>query len=221
MFERFDDSGRRVVVLAQEQARLLEHGYIGTEHLLLGILAYDGPLTDALEQRGASHEAVRDRVEEILGPSAGTPPGYIPFTPRAKEVLELSLREAMRLGHRPIGPAHLLLGLLREGQGVGCQALVALGADVRQLRAVAEEVASQHLDPDDEETTPTPGEISLADARAALHVFEERFGDATSLTFLRVRDPGHVRVIVRRPGADDLELWSVVNRGNGWEIEET
>src|SRR3712207_808519 len=146
MFERFDHTGRRVVVLAQEQARLLGHNYIGTEHLLLGVVASGGPLADALEEHGVTLASVSYYVEEIVGPVAGPATGHIPFTPRAKEVLELSLREALRLGHRPIGAPHVLLGLLREGQGVACQALAMLGADLRRLQRVAERVAGDRIE---------------------------------------------------------------------------
>jgi ATP-dependent Clp protease ATP-binding subunit ClpC len=142
VFERFG-GGRRVVVLAEEQARLLEHGYVGTEHLLLGVIAAGGPVSDALVRRGAALEAVQDEVVAIVGVVEGRPRGRIPFTPRAKSVLELSLREALRLGQRSIGSAHVLLGLLREGQGIACQALVLLDVDLGQLRDEAEEIATQ------------------------------------------------------------------------------
>ncbi|XVV15336.1 ATP-dependent Clp protease ATP-binding subunit [Actinoplanes sp. CA-131856] len=128
MFERFTDRARRVVVLAQEEARALDHDYIGTEHLLLGIVHED---STAL---GFSVESARRQVEEIIGRGGAAPGGHIPFTPGAKKVLELSLREALQLGHDHIGPEHLLLGLLREGEGVAMQVLVRLGADVQQVR---------------------------------------------------------------------------------------
>ncbi|XVU28132.1 ATP-dependent Clp protease ATP-binding subunit [Actinoplanes sp. CA-054009] len=133
MFERFTDSARRVVVLAQEEARALDHDYVGTEHLLLGLIR------EGTAAPGVSVESARQRVEEIIGRGPRTPDGHIPFTPRAKKVLELSLREALRLGHDHIGPEHLLLGLLREGEGVASQVLVRLGADVQQLRLSAYE----------------------------------------------------------------------------------
>src|SRR6266700_4023704 len=118
MFERFTDRARRVVVLAQEEARMLNHNYIGTEHVLLGI----------------SKEAVRKQVEEIIGQGQQAPSGHIPFTPRAKNVLELSLREALQLGHNYIGTEHILLGLIRDGEGVAAQVLVKLGADLNRVR---------------------------------------------------------------------------------------
>src|SRR5947207_9407082 len=119
MFERFTERARRVVVLAQEEARALNHNYIGTEHILLG-LVYDGEgvAAEALESLGISLEAVRLQVEEIIGRGASASTGHIPFTPRAKKVLELSLREALQLGHDYIGTEHILLGLIREGEGV-------------------------------------------------------------------------------------------------------
>jgi ATP-dependent Clp protease ATP-binding subunit ClpC len=133
MFERFTDRARRVVVLAQEEARLLNHNYIGTEHLLLG-LAHGGVAAKALESLGISLEAVRAQVEEIIGQGQRAPTGHIPFTPRAKKVLELSLREALQLGHNYIGTEHILLGLIREGEGVAAQVLVKLGGDLSRVR---------------------------------------------------------------------------------------
>jgi ATP-dependent Clp protease ATP-binding subunit ClpC len=135
MFERFTDEARRVVVLAQEEARLLYHNYIGTEHLLLG-LAHEGQgvAARALESLGISLEAVRVQVEEIIGQGQSAPTGHIPFTPRAKKVFELSLREALQLGHNYIGTEHVLLGLVREGEGVAAQVLVKLGAGLPRVR---------------------------------------------------------------------------------------
>jgi ATP-dependent Clp protease ATP-binding subunit ClpC len=136
MFERFTDRARRVVVLAQEEARALGHGYIGTEHILLGILREsDGVGARALESLGITLTAVRQEVEQMIG--QGDPselPSHIPFTPRAKKVLELSLREALQLGHNYIGTEHILLGLIREGEGVAAQVLVKLGADLNRTR---------------------------------------------------------------------------------------
>ena len=134
MFERFSDEARRAVVLAQQEARRLNHDYIGTEHILLGLL-HDGEnvAAQALQGRGITLEAVRQQVEEIIGRGTGHS-GQIPFTPRAKRVLELSLREAIHFHHDYIGPEHLLLGLLREGEGVAVQAIVRLGTDLNRLR---------------------------------------------------------------------------------------
>ncbi len=135
MFERFTDRARRVVVLAQEEARLLNHNYIGTEHILLGLIHEgEGVAAKSLESLGISLEAVRAQVEEIIGQGGNSPSGHIPFTPRAKKVLELSLREALQLGHNYIGTEHILLGLIREGEGVAAQVLVKLGADLSRVR---------------------------------------------------------------------------------------
>ena len=135
MFERFTDRARRVVVLAQEEARMLNHNYIGTEHILLGLIHEgEGVAAKALESLGVSQEAVRRQVEEIIGQGERAPSGHIPFTPRAKKVLELALREALQLGHNYIGTEHILLGLIREGEGVAAQVLVKLGADLNRVR---------------------------------------------------------------------------------------
>jgi len=135
VFERFTDRARRVVVLAQEEARLLNHNYIGTEHILLGLIHEgEGVAAKALESLGISLEAVRSQVEEIIGQGGSSPSGHIPFTPRAKKVLELSLREALQLGHNYIGTEHILLGLIREGEGVAAHVLVKLGADLSRVR---------------------------------------------------------------------------------------
>jgi len=135
MFERFTDRARRVVVLAQEEARMLNHNYIGTEHILLGLIHEgEGVAAKGLESLGISLEAVRSQVEEIIGQGQQAPSGHIPFTPRAKKVLELSLREALQLGHNYIGTEHILLGLIREGEGVAAQVLVKLGADLNRVR---------------------------------------------------------------------------------------
>jgi ATP-dependent Clp protease ATP-binding subunit ClpC len=135
MFERFTDRARRVVVLAQEEARMLNHNYIGTEHILLGLIHEgEGVAAKALESLGISLEGVREQVEDIIGQGQTAPAGHIPFTPRAKKVLELSLREALQLGHNYIGTEHILLGLIREGEGVAAQVLQKLGADLNKVR---------------------------------------------------------------------------------------
>ncbi|MGJ9403274.1 ATP-dependent Clp protease ATP-binding subunit [Arthrobacter sp. KK5.5] len=135
MFERFTDRARRVVVLAQEEARMLNHNYIGTEHILLGLIHEgEGVAAKALESLNISLGAVREQVQEIIGQGQQAPSGHIPFTPRAKKVLELSLREALQLGHNYIGTEHILLGLIREGEGVAAQVLVKLGADLNRVR---------------------------------------------------------------------------------------
>jgi ATP-dependent Clp protease ATP-binding subunit ClpC len=135
LFERFTDRARRVVVLAQEEARLLNHNYIGTEHILLGLIHEgEGVAARALESMDINLESVRSQVVEIIGQGSQAPSGHIPFTPRAKKVLELSLREALQLGHNYIGTEHILLGLIREGEGVAAQVLVKLGAELTKVR---------------------------------------------------------------------------------------
>ena len=135
MFERFTDSARRVVVLAQEEARLLNHHYIGTEHILLGLVHQDeGVAARALRSLGIRLDPVRSQVLKTVGKGRRSPSGHISFTPRAKKVLELSLREALHLGHNYIGTEHILLGLIREGGGVAAQVLEKLGADLPEIR---------------------------------------------------------------------------------------
>ncbi len=148
LFERFTDRARRVVVLAQEEARLLNHSYIGTEHILLGLIHEgEGVAAKALESLSISLESVRAQVEEIIGQGGSSPSGHIPFTPRAKKVLELSLREALQLGHNYIGTEHILLGLLREGEGVATQVLVKLGADLGKVRQQVIQLLSGYQGP--------------------------------------------------------------------------
>jgi ATP-dependent Clp protease ATP-binding subunit ClpC len=147
MFEKFTERARRVVVLAQEEARMLNHDYIGTEHILLGLIHEgEGAAAKALNGIGISLEQVRQQVEEIIGSGRISPSGQIPFTPRAKKVLELSYREALHLRHSYIGTEHILLGLLREGDGVAAQVLVKLGADLDRVRqqVIALLSAGQH-----------------------------------------------------------------------------
>jgi hypothetical protein len=135
MFERFTDRARRVVVLAQEEARMLDHNYIGTEHVLLGIIHEgESSAARALESLGVTLQPARQQVEQIIGRGKHPPSGHVPFTPRCKKVLELSLREALQLGDNYIGPEHILLGLLREGDGVAVQMLVRMGADLNNVR---------------------------------------------------------------------------------------
>ncbi|WP_286688723.1 Clp protease N-terminal domain-containing protein, partial [Corynebacterium sp. S5S1] len=135
MFERFTDRARRVIVLAQEEARMLNHNYIGTEHILLGLIHEgEGVAAKALESMDISLDDVRNEVEEIIGQGSQPHSGHIPFTPRAKKVLELSLREGLQMGHKYIGTEFLLLGLIREGEGVAAQVLTKLGADLPRVR---------------------------------------------------------------------------------------
>ncbi|MCW2699708.1 MAG: ATP-dependent Clp protease ATP-binding subunit, partial [Blastococcus sp.] len=144
MFERFTDRARRVVVLAQEEARMLNHNYIGTEHILLGLIHEgEGVAAKALESLGISLEGVRQQVEEIIGQGQQAPSGHIPFTPRAKKVLELSLREALQLGHNYIGTEHILLGLIHEGEGVAAKALESLGISLDAVREQVQEIIGQ------------------------------------------------------------------------------
>ncbi len=153
MFERFTDRARNVVVLAQDEARLLNHNYIGTEHILLGLIHEgEGVAAKALDLLGISLEAVRQQVEEIIGRGQQAPSGHIPFTPRAKKVLELSLREALQLGHNYIGTEHILLGLIREGKGVAAQVLVKLGGNLDRVRQQV--IALEQENPTTEELPP-------------------------------------------------------------------
>ena len=145
VFERFTDRARRVLVLAQEEARLLNHSFIGTEHILLGLIGEgDGLAAQALSTLGITPEAVRRKVEETIGMAGTAPSGSPPFTPRAKKVLELSLREALQLGHSYIGTEHILLGLVREGEGVAATVLVGLGADLGRVRHEVVRLISGH-----------------------------------------------------------------------------
>lgn len=158
MFERFTDRARRVVVLAQEEAKLLNHNYIGTEHILLGLIHEgDGVAAKALEQLGISLDAVRAQVQDMIGTGSQQTTGHIPFTPRAKKVLELSLREALQLGHNYIGTEHVLLGLIREGEGVAAQVLVKLGADLNRVRQTVNQLLAGYQG---KETTTVGGDTT-------------------------------------------------------------
>lgn len=135
MFERFTDRARRVVVAAQEQARIRKHNYIGTEHILLGLLEErEGVAAQALAALGITPDTLTESITKLVGDGAVTPTGHIPFTPRAKRVFELSLREALQLGHDHIGTEHLLLGVIREGEGIGCKVMLELGAELTKVR---------------------------------------------------------------------------------------
>src|SRR6202158_863049 len=158
LFERFTDRARRVLVLAQEEARLLNHNFIGTEHILLGLIHEgEGVAAKALESLGISLEAVREKVEETIGPAGSSTTGSPPFTPRAKKVLELSLREALQLGHNYIGTEHILLGLIREGEGVAAQVLVKLGADLSRVRQQVIQLLSGYSGGKESPGTGAPG----------------------------------------------------------------
>jgi hypothetical protein len=167
MFERFTDRARRVVVLAQEEARHLNHNYIGTEHILLGLIHEgEGVAAEALTGLGISLEAVRVEVVEIVGQGETGPTGHIPFTPRAKKVLELSLREALALGHNYIGTEHILLGLIREGEGVAAQVLVKLGASFDRVRQQVVQLLAGHAGAQAEQVAGLSTRISQRQAMA-------------------------------------------------------
>src|SRR5258708_2409906 len=151
MFERFTDQARQVVTLAQEEARMLKHNRIGTEHILLGLIQVDdGVAAESLESLGISLAAVREQVEEIIGPGRWAAPVNIPYAPQAKKVLDMSLREALALGHHTIGTEHILLGLIREGESPAAQVLATLGADLSRVRQQVLELLQdpQHEEPE-------------------------------------------------------------------------
>jgi len=189
VFERFTDRARRVVVLAQEEARLLNHNYIGTEHILLGLIHEgEGVAAKALESLGISLEAVRAQVEEIIGHGGAAPSGHIPFTPRAKKVLELSLREALQLGHNYIGTEHILLGLIREGEGVAAQVLVKLGADLSRVRQQVIQLLSGYSG--GKEAPPSQGGAPAGEATPSGSLVLDQFGrNLTQLARDKKLDP--------------------------------
>jgi hypothetical protein len=176
MFERFTDRGRRVVVLAQDEARRLDHNYIGTEHLLLGLIREgEGVAARALESLRVGLDAAREQVEEIIGRGQQAPTGHIPFTPRAKKVLELSLVESQQLGENYIGPEHILLGLIREGDGVAAQVLVNLGADLNRVRQQVIQLLHRHQAEEPVPTASAAGELGLRVVlQARLEAIERR-----------------------------------------------
>ena len=179
MFERFTDRARRVVVLAQEEARMLNHNYIGTEHILLGLIHEgNGVAARALESLGISLDAVRQQVEEIIGPGQQAPDRHIPFTPRAKKVLELSLRESLQLGHDYIGTEHILLGLICEGDGAAAQVLVRLGPGLNPVRQQVIQLLHGYQGKDVMSAGPRPGERARAglpdDALARFDALDRR-----------------------------------------------
>jgi ATP-dependent Clp protease ATP-binding subunit ClpC len=188
LFERFTDRARRVLVLAQEEARLLNHSFIGTEHILLGLIHEgEGLAAKALESLGISLEAVRDKVEETIGPAGTAPTGSPPFTPRAKKVLELSLREALQLGHNYIGTEHMLLGLVREGEGVAAQVLVSLGADLSRVRQQVIQLLSGYQGKDAANQPSGPG--GSADAPSGSPVLDQFGRNLTQLAREHKLDP--------------------------------
>jgi ATP-dependent Clp protease ATP-binding subunit ClpC len=179
MFERFTDRARRVVVLAQDEARMLNHGYVGTEHILLGLIHEgEGVAAKALESLGISLQVVRAQIEEIIGRGQQAPSGQIPFTPRAKKVMELSLRESLQLGHNYIGTEHILLGLIREGDGVAAQVLVKLGADLNRVRQQVIQLLHGHRGKEPLTTGTAAGEHTLASGvQTRLDAVESRLAD--------------------------------------------
>jgi ATP-dependent Clp protease ATP-binding subunit ClpC len=191
MFERFTDRARRVLVLAQEEARLLNHNFIGTEHILLGLIHEgEGVAAKALESLGISLEAVREKVEETIGPAGSSTTGSPPFTPRAKKVLELSLREALQLGHNYIGTEHMLLGLVREGEGVAAQVLVQLGADLSRVRQQVIQLLSGYQSPGGKEgATAGAGASAGQEAPSGSPVLDQFGRNLTQLARERKLDP--------------------------------
>jgi Clp amino terminal domain, pathogenicity island component/UvrB/uvrC motif len=177
MFERFTDRARRVIVLAQEEARMLNHNYIGTEHILLGLTREgEGVAAKALESLGISLDAVRQQVEEIIGQGQQAPSGHIPFTPRVKKVLELTQQAALQLGHNYIGTEHILLGLIREGDGVAAQVLVRLGAELNLVRQQVIQLLHGRQAREPVSARPTTLELSLRAVQARLEAIEQRVG---------------------------------------------
>jgi ATP-dependent Clp protease ATP-binding subunit ClpC len=182
MFDRFTERARRVVVLAQDEARMLNHGHIGTEHILLGLVHEGhGVAAKALESLGISLAVVRQQVEEIIGRGQQQPPsGHIPFTPRAKKVLELSLREALQLGHTYIGTEHILLGLIREGEGVAAQVLIGLGVDLNRAQQQVIQLVTGWAEPEDPAAAAGDLRAQLASVAARLAAIERRLRDVAA-----------------------------------------
>jgi len=176
VFERFTDRARRTIVFAQEEARLLSHNYIGTEHILLGLLREEeGVAAKALKTLDVSLETVRRDVGEIVGRGQEVSRGHIPFTPRAKKVLELSLREALQLGHNYIGTEHILLGLIREGEGVAAQVLQKLGADLNRVRQTMVQLLSGYVEGSEGPTV--EGAAEMAELTSEVAWGSEPLGD--------------------------------------------
>ncbi len=197
MFERLSDRARRVVVLAQEEARMLNHDYIGTEHLLLGLIhESEGVAAKALESLGISLQAVRRYVEETIGRGQQAPTGHIPFTPQAKKVLHLAQREADAMGHDYIGTEHILLGLIREGQGVAAQALVEQGADLNRVRQQVIQLLHGHQGND------VLGKASRIGKRVRAQLLDAAFARIESLN---PRLAAIERWVGMRPDLDDLD----------------
>jgi len=197
VFERFTDRARRVVVLAQDEARMLNHDYIGTEHLLLGLIGEgEGVAARALESLGISLDALRQQVEQVIGRGQQAPSGHIPFTPRAKKVMELALREANDLGHSYIGTEHILLGLIREGDGVAAGVLTGLGADRPQVRQQVTQLLGGRAGKG------APGAGSRLGKRARTRLLEDALAQIGSLD---QRLAAIERWVGMRPDLDDLD----------------
>ena len=189
MLERFNDRARRVVVLAEEEARMLDHNWIGTEHILLGLIREgEGVAAKALESLGISLQSVRQQVEEIIGRGQQVPSEVIPFTPRSNKVLELSLRETGQLGRHYVGTEHILLGLIREGDGVAPQVLVRLGADLNRVRQQVIQLISGQQPPGHQpawEGVPvTEVQVRLDAIEGRLAAVEQRLGTGPDTTDL-------------------------------------
>ena len=225
MFERFTDRARRVVVQAQEESRKLNHNYIGTEHLLLGILREgDGPAAEALASLQVGLDPARQQVAEITGRGRQAPSGHIPFTPRAKKVLELSLRESLQLGNESIGPGHILLGLITEGHGVAVEVLRVLGAEPEQVRARVIEVLPETSDEPAERARPvrivgTPAQLGevlrrldAIDTRLAAIVKATTFHDDPDVVAKVSRGLGEAMVGINTDTLPPAERYA----GRGW-----
>lgn len=209
MFERFTDQSRRVLVLAQEEARLLGHNFLGTEHILLGLLRQDdGRAAKALTALGVSLESARERVEHTVGPSDEQASGTPPFTPRAKSVLELSLREALSLGHEHIGPEHLLLGLVREGEGVAAQVLATMSADpVRVRHQVVALIEGVPAPPPPPPPSPSPsgpaaGDVEKRVLAAAMEAVSDQLGRFEEELAALKAENDRLRSLLARHGID-------------------
>jgi len=198
MLERFTDRARRVVKLAEEEARRLGHNYIGTEHILLGLIREgEGVAAKALESLGISLDAVRQQVEEIIGRGQQAPFDVIPFTPRSKKVLELSLHESQQLGHNYIGTEHILLGLIREGDGVAAQVLVKLGADLNRVRQQVIQLISGQQ--------PQPGRLAPREGAPATEVQARLDAIEARLTVIEVLLAAVEQRVGIRPDTTDLD----------------
>ena len=207
MFEHFTNRARRVLVLAQEEARFLRHNFLGTEHLLLGLIREnDGVAAVALAQLGIRLDDVRERVQEAIGPAGLPPTGSPPFTPRAKKVLELSHREALQLGHNYISTEHILLGLVREGEGVAAQVLVVLGADLTRVRQQVVQVLGDYAT-----VPPAQGEAPAFGGRSSLRPLRCQLVEVRSLPHDR-SGPRQGRAGARATRGRPPLLWELRDR---------